>query len=76
MRTTITFEDDVAAAIAELRQRRGLGVSAAVNELVRQGLTRHPAPAPFRQRTSSGGARLDLANVAEVLDLLDGPGTP
>jgi hypothetical protein len=27
------------------------------------------------QRTSSGGVRLDVSNVAEVLDLLDGPGT-
>jgi Arc/MetJ family transcription regulator len=74
VRTTITLDDDVAAAVERVRQERGIGVSAAVNELVRRGLTRAPARAAFVQRTSNGGARLDVSNVAEVLDLLDGAG--
>lgn len=74
MRTTVTFDDDVAAAVALLRRERDLGVSAAVNELVRRGLARQAAPAWFVQRTTAGGARLDVTDVAEVLDLLDGPG--
>lgn len=73
MRTTVTFDDDVAAAIENLRRERHIGVSAAVNELVRRGLSRSNAPSRFVQRTSSGHARLDMTNVAEVLELLDGP---
>ncbi len=76
MRTTVTFDDDVAAAIAHLQRERHLGVSAAVNELVRRGLTRSHSAAPFIQRTSSGHARLDITDVAEVLDVLDGSTAP
>jgi len=75
MRTTITFDDDVAAAVEQVRRERDLGMSAAVNELVRRGLVRSAPPTQYVQRTSSGGVRLDVSNVAEVLDLLDGPGT-
>ena len=75
MRTTITFDDDVAAAVEQVRRERDLGMSAAVNELVRRGLVRSAPPTRFVQRTSSGGVRLDVSNVAEVLDLLNGPGT-
>lgn len=67
----MTLDDDVAAAVARLQRERGVGVSAAVNQLVRTGLiAREPSP-PFRQRTSDMGARIDVTNVAEVLDLLD-----
>ncbi len=75
MRTTVTLDDDVAAAIERLRRSEGLGVSAAINALVRRGLTREQAARePFVQRTSHGGARLDVSDVAGVLELLDGPG--
>ena len=73
MRTTVTFDDDVAAAIEHLRRECHIGVSAAVNELVRRGLSRCPTSSRFVQHTSSGHARLDITDVAEVLDLLDGP---
>jgi hypothetical protein len=74
MRTTITLEPDVAAAVESLRRERHVGVSAAVNELIRSGLGRaHAAAAPFEQRTSAMGALIDVANVAEALELLDGP---
>ncbi|MDQ3886330.1 MAG: hypothetical protein M3308_04785 [Actinomycetota bacterium] len=72
MRTTVTFDDDVAAEIARLRRERHIGVSAAINELARRGMARGTCSSPFVQRTSSGHARLDITNVAEVLDLLDG----
>jgi hypothetical protein len=76
VRTTVNLDDDVAAAVERLRRDRGLGVSSAVNELVRVGLAHGAVPKPrFAQRTSSGGARLDVTDVADVLDLLDGPGT-
>jgi hypothetical protein len=73
MRTTITFDDDVAVAIERLRRERGVGVSAAVNELVRQALSRPRPRRPFVQRTSSGRARIDVTNVAEAMELLDRP---
>jgi Ribbon-helix-helix protein, copG family len=74
MRTTITLEPDVAAAVESLRRERHVGVSVAVNELIRSGLGRTPgAPEPFEQRVSAMGARIDVANVAEALELLDGP---
>lgn len=76
MRTTVTFEPDTAAAIEQLRRERGVGVSAAVNELLRRGMARPPGRARFVQRTSRGHARMDLTDVAEALETLDGPGAP
>jgi hypothetical protein len=73
MRTTVTLDDDAAAAVEALRRERGMGVSAAVNELVRRGAARPVERPPFAQRTSEGHARIDVTDVAEVLDLLDGP---
>lgn len=72
MRTTVTLEPDVAAAIERMRHERAIGLSEAVNELVRAGLTVRPRPARFEQQTADLGLRVDVANVAEALDLLDG----
>jgi Ribbon-helix-helix protein, copG family len=72
MRTTVTLEPDVAAAVELLRRERHVGVSAAINELIRVGLGRPDATAkPFEQRTSLMNARIDVSNVAEALALLD-----
>jgi hypothetical protein len=76
MRTTVTFDGDVAAAIEQIRRERGLGVSAAVNELIRTGLTRRPERRRFVQQTSSGQALMDVTNVHEALELLESPGHP
>ncbi|TWF74873.1 ribbon-helix-helix CopG family protein [Pseudonocardia hierapolitana] len=74
MRTTVNLDDDVAAAVEQLRKERGMGVSSALNELARRGLAHGGIPKPrFAQQTSSGGARIDLIDVADALDLLDGP---
>jgi len=71
MRTTVTFDPDTAAAVDELRRERGVGVSAAVNELLRRGLVRPEPPQAFTQRTSTGHARMDVADIEAVLDVLD-----
>ncbi len=71
MRTTVTLEDEVAAAVDELRRKRGLGVSAAVNELSRRGLAAQDDRPPFVQETSPMGVRIDVSNVAEALEQLD-----
>lgn len=74
MRTTITLSDDVAAAVEKVRRERGLGLSEAVNDLVRSGLTVDQRTArPFRQQTHDLGDGVDVSNVAEALELLDGP---
>lgn len=67
------MDADVAAGVEQLRRERGLGVSAAVNELVRRGLSRRSEPPRFRQETSALGLRIDVSNIGEALELLDGP---
>ncbi len=73
MRTTITLDDDVAAAVERLRRERSMGLSEAINELVRAGLTIKQPRRPFRQRSQPIGLRIDVTNVAEALELLEGP---
>ncbi len=74
MRTTITLASDVAAAVARLQRERGRGVSDAVNELIRRGLTSPDRRKPFRQAASPmGEPMLPLDDVAGLLDALDGP---
>ena len=71
MRTTVTLSDDVAAEVERMRRERGIGVSAALNELARAGMARKPATRTFHQRSVPLGLRVDVSNVAEVLDVLD-----
>jgi hypothetical protein len=74
MRTTVTLADDVAAAVEQLRRERSIGVSDAVNELVRAGLTKQDGPrAPFRQTSHDLGRGIDFDNIADTLETLDGP---
>lgn len=73
MRTTVTLDRDVAQAVQRLRRERGLGLSEAVNQLIRSGLRAKAPRAPFRQRVHGLGLRIDVRNVAEALELLDGP---
>ncbi len=73
MRTTVALADDVAAAIEQLRRERGLGMSEAINELVRNGLAAKQQKRPaFRQETHDMGAGIDYSNVGEALETLDG----
>ena len=74
MRTTVTLDDDVAAAVARVRRERGLGVSEAVNELARAGLAVKRRRRPYRQRRAKLGLRIDVTDVAEALDVLETAG--
>ena len=74
MRTTITLDPDVAAAIERLRRHRGVGLSEVVNDLARAGLRSREPRRAFRQRSVDLGLRVDVSNVAEALDVLEGPG--
>ena len=73
MRTTLSLDDDVAAAVQRLREERHIGLSDAVNELIRSGLAAPAARKAFRQRTAHLGLRVDVSNVADALEFLDGP---
>jgi len=73
MRTTLSLDDDVAAAVQRLREERQIGLSDAVNELIRAGLTAPTRCTTFRQRTANLGLRIDVSNVADALERLDGP---
>lgn len=72
MRTTIELDADTAQAVQELRRDHGRGVSEAVNELIRRGLLASPGSHRFEPRTRSLGIRIDVSNVGEALDLLEG----
>jgi hypothetical protein len=73
MRTTVTLDDDVAAAIESVRHKDGLGLSEAVNVLIRSGLGGRPKREPWVPLTADLGLRIDVVNVAEALEQLDGP---
>jgi hypothetical protein len=72
MRTTVTLDDDVAAAVSRLRRERGVGMSEAVNQLARAGLTVKRARPRFRQRSAPLNLQIDVTNVTEALEQLDG----
>ncbi|MBX3031384.1 MAG: ribbon-helix-helix protein, CopG family [Chloroflexi bacterium] len=75
MRTTIDLDEDIQAAVERLRRQEGLGLSEAVNQLARAGLTREaPRGRRFVQRTARLGLRLDVTSVQDALEQLDGPG--
>jgi len=73
MRTTVQFDDDTAAAIERLRRESGLGVSEAVNLLIRRGLLPRTTSQPFVQETHPLGLKIDVSNVADALEVLEGP---
>jgi len=74
MRTTLTLADDVAAAIERLRRERSLGMSEAVNELVRVGLANQEQPqTAFRQTSHDLGRAIAFDDIADTIETLDGP---
>ena len=73
MRTTVDLADDVAAEVVRLRREKGLGLSEAVNDLARAGLAAQKTRYTYRPRTYDMGARVDLTNIGDVIELLDEP---
>lgn len=49
-----------------------MGLSEAVNHLVRRGMLDPPQNTSFKQRTYPLGLKIDVSNVAEAIDLLEG----
>lgn len=73
MRTTLSLDDDVAAAVQRIRDERHIGLSDAVNELIRAGLAAPARRTRFHQRTANLRLRVDVSSVANALERLDGP---
>jgi hypothetical protein len=72
MRTTVELDKDAEKAVQQLRNE-GRGVSEAVNELIRRGLVAREHASPFVQRTRRLGLKIDVSNVADTLEVLEGP---
>jgi len=71
MRTTFTLDDDVAAEVERLRREEAIGISEAVNRLIRAGLSRAPRRQGYRHRSAPLGLKVDVTDVAAVLEILD-----
>ena len=78
MRTTLTLDDDIAALLQRLRERRKASLKTVVNEALRAGLKQIQAPSrpQHRHRTTvvSLGACLpeNLDGVTEALAIAEG----
>lgn len=72
MRTTVEFDDDTAKAVEDVRRQLGVGVSDAVNALIRRGLLPRDERPAFRQRTKQLGLKVDVSNVGAALEDLEG----
>lgn len=73
MRTTVSLADDVAAAVQRLRKERSIGLSEAVNELIRAGLTKRQVANRFQHQTYDMGEGIDYSNIGDAIETLDGP---
>jgi hypothetical protein len=78
VRTTLTLDDDVAAALERLREKRNVGFKELVNDVLRRGLNDLRRPPrrrePFRTRgVALGRTRLsDFDNIGEALAIAEG----
>ena len=72
MRTTVEFDVDTATAIEVMRRERGTGVSETVNELIRRGMHVRPRAEPYTPIQRDLGLTIDVSNVADALDFLEG----
>lgn len=78
MRTTLTLDDDVAAALERLRKRRDASLKDLINDALRRGLKDMSNPAKRRERfrtrsVALGQLRLTgLDNIGEALAIAEG----
>lgn len=75
MRKTVQLDKDTAAAVKSLRKEKGLGVSEAVNALIRRGLLLRSERRRFIQETRDLGLKVDVTNIAGSIEFLEGPTT-
>lgn len=77
MRTTVTLDDDTLVVIRRLMTERDISFKQALNDAIRQGAQRRPAPAVFETRTAGLGVpsvnldrALQIAGELEDEDLI------
>lgn len=74
VRTTVTLDRDVASALERFQSDRAVGLSEAVNDLIRAGLIAPRQRKPFVQKTHDFGEfKVDIANIGDALEELEGP---
>ena len=61
MRTIVQFDPDTSTAIARFRRETQMGLSDAVNHLVRHGILSRPRDARFKQETYALGLKVDVS---------------
>jgi hypothetical protein len=78
MRTTLNLDDDVVARLNEQAAQEGRSLSRVANDLMRSGLRAendHRASPPYEPPVfDTGRAKVDVTDIAAVLDLLDDAG--
>lgn len=78
MRTTLTLDEDVAAALERFRETRKVGFKALVKEVLREGLKQMRARPPRRERFRTQSVDLgrlrigSVDNVGEALAVAEG----
>ena len=78
MRTTLTLDNDVAAALERLRKSRNASLKELINDALRRGLKDMSAPIKRRERFRTRSAGLgqlrlaDLDNIGEALAIAEG----
>lgn len=55
MRTTVTLDDDTLALVQRRMRERGVSFKTALNDAIRDGAQRRPAPQAFTTRTADLG---------------------
>ena len=73
MRSTVTFEDDVARLISEAQHRERKTFKQVVNEAVRRGLAEMPPATAYRVRAHHSGVRpgVDVTALNRLADDLE-----
>jgi hypothetical protein len=72
MRTTVDLDDDTASEVQRLRVEEHRGLSDAVNELIRRAMIPREPRKSFVPTTRPLGIEIDVSNIADALDLLEG----
>lgn len=70
-RSAFSLDSDVAIEVQRLRREEGLGLSEAINTLIRRAMTNLEPPEPYEHKTAPIGIKVDITNIADVLEVLD-----
>lgn len=71
MRTTVNLDAEAERVVADLRSDTGMGLSEAVNTLIRRGARLPRVDYAYPAVTFEMGARIPIDRISDVLDLLD-----